>query len=331
MTPFFLFVAKNRCLKSDRSIVLPCHLRIVADLSHVKEVFGGNLNVVKSVRDIKWFETMENDWHDDAHKKCGCLHGRLDAVEVSEDFLDSKMKSKAKKMKVDPESVSLFSDVNDNCFKKQWLHVAAKDLHGENVNDKVQDVNKILGENMFLEIESEEEEKDWSAEEEEEEELVEGEFGKMKVIKRNCNAVKKAHFCEEWEFSSPMEVHAKKRKERGSMECEMHLTLKRPTTIRGSSPCKCTKMHHNDGNSKQTLAVAIEEGTHHCALSDETTNVEDDNNESKNIESGMQKSGNGEEIDLGIVDDVETGRKNHKRKAPFRLKDCQMQEQTLMW
>ena len=235
---------------------MPCHPRIVAGSFCVKEVFGGNLNVVKSVHDIKWFENVENNWHEvltqnDTHKKCGHSHGRFDAVDVSEDFVDGKMKSQAKKMKVDPESVSLFFNVNDNCFKKQWLHVAAKDLHGENVNDKVQDVNKILGENMFLEIESEEEEKDWSAEEEEEEELVEGEFGKMKVIKRNCNAVKKAHFCEEWEFSSPMEVHAKKRKKRGSMECETHLTLKRPMTIGGSSPCKHTKMHHNDGNSKQ--------------------------------------------------------------------------------
>ena len=109
------------------------------------------------------------------------------------------------------------------------------------------------------------------------------------------------------------------------MECEMHLTLKRPTTIRGSSPCKCTKMHHNDGNSKQTLAVAIEEGTHHCALSDETTDVEDDNNESKNIESGMQKSGNGEENDLGNADDVGMGRKNCTKK-PARFHVCQTQE-----
>ena len=105
---------------------------------------------------------------------------------------------------------------------------------------------------MFREIKSKEKKEDGTVEEEkEEEELIEGKFGKMKVIKRNCGTENKEHVCQEWESSSPMEVHAKKRKKRGSMECETHLTLKRPMTIGGSSPCKHTKMHHNDGNSKQ--------------------------------------------------------------------------------
>ena len=178
-------------MKKNRSIALLHHPRIVAGSFCVKEDFGGNLNIVKSVCNIKWFENMENNWHEvlmknDAHKTWGHLCGRLDVVEVSEDFLDGKTKSQAKKMKAEPESVSSFFDANDSCFEKQWLHVSAEDLCDENVDDKGQDVNKNSGENMFLEIKSEEEEEDWSADEkEEEEELVEGEFGKMKVIKRN--------------------------------------------------------------------------------------------------------------------------------------------------
>ena len=58
----FLFVVRNGCLKKNRSITWPHHLRIVAGSFCTKEVFGGNLNVVKSVCDIKWFEDMENDW-----------------------------------------------------------------------------------------------------------------------------------------------------------------------------------------------------------------------------------------------------------------------------
>ena len=64
----------------------------------------------------------------DAHKACGHLCGRLDPMGVSEDFLESKMKSQAKKMKVEPKSVLSFFDVNDSGFEKQWLHVAAEDL-----------------------------------------------------------------------------------------------------------------------------------------------------------------------------------------------------------
>ena len=67
---------------------------------------------------------MQND----AHKECGHSHGRFDAVDVSEDFVDGKMKSQAKKMKVEPKSVLSFFDVNDSGFEKQWLHVAAEDL-----------------------------------------------------------------------------------------------------------------------------------------------------------------------------------------------------------
>ena len=92
--------------------------------------------------------------------------------------------------------------------------------------------------------------------------------------------MKEACVSGKWEFSSPMTVHVKKSEKRGLMEGEMHLTWNRPMTIRGNNPCKCMKTHHNDGNSKQTLAVAIEDDTHHCMLSDESTNVKDDNDKS---------------------------------------------------
>ena len=60
--------------------------------------------------------------------------------------------------------------------------------------------------------------------------------------------------------------------------------------------------------------------------SHETTNDKNDNNENKNIESGMQKSGNGEENDLSIEDDVDTGKPNCLRKNPLCMKDCQRKE-----
>ena len=54
-------------------------------------------------------------------KKLDMAHGRFDAVEVSRetqtDFFDSKMKSQAKKVKADPEKVSLFCHANDNHFE----------------------------------------------------------------------------------------------------------------------------------------------------------------------------------------------------------------------
>ena len=138
---------------------------------------------------------MEIDWHkvpmkNHAHKTCGCSCGRLENVNVSPEFLCGKMKSEAMKMRVDPVSVSLFVDVNDSCCDKWWLHVAAKDLCDENGDAKGPSDNKNLGENMFPDIESKEVEskgdmKDLSAEEnKEEEEVVEGESGKMKLVKK---------------------------------------------------------------------------------------------------------------------------------------------------
>ena len=268
------------------------HPRIVAGLFCVEDVLGGNLNVVKTVCDIKWFEKMETDWHEvltrnHAHNTHGHLQGNLENVNVSLEFLGNKMRSQAEKMRADPARVSLFFQVNDSCFKKRWLCVAAEDLHNANGDGKDLDDNKSFGENMFPDIKSEDDMKAASEKkEEEEEEVVQGESGKMQQVQKKGELVSG-----EWKIGNPMEVRFVKTKKRGSMECEMHFTLNKQMTI-GKNPRKRMKTHCNNGDSKQTLAVAIADGARHCVLSDETTVDGDDNTKTRSIQPGKQNSEN---------------------------------------
>ena len=99
------------------------------------------------------------------------------------------------------------------------------------------------------------------------------------------------HVSEDWEIGNPTEVRFMKSKKRDLTECEMHLTLNDKMTV-GKNPCKRMKTHHNNSGSKKTLAVAIEDGTCHCVLSNETTIDGDDNTKTASIEPGKQNSEN---------------------------------------
>ena len=171
-------------MKTNGSITLPHHPRIVAGSFCVVDVFGGNLNIVKMVGDIKWFKKMETDWHEVltrqmAHEECGHLHGNLKEVKVSPEFLKGEVRSQAEKMRANPEGALRFFDVN-SCCQKQWLCIAAEDLHEKNDDGRVLDGNKNAGEKMFPDIKTEDDTEAASAEKEEEEEeeekVVEGEF-----------------------------------------------------------------------------------------------------------------------------------------------------------
>ena len=219
---------------------------------------------------------METDWHEvPTSKTCGHLHGNLQRVKVSREFLSSKMTSQAEKMKVDPARVVLFFETNDSWHKKQWLCVATEDLHKANVHGKDPDEDKNSGEKMFPDIKSENNMKAASAKKEEE--VVEGELGKMKLVQK-----KGEHVSGEWKIGNPLELRFMKSKKRDLMECEMHLTLNKQMTI-GKNPCKRTKTHCNDGDSKKLLAVVIEDGTCCHMLSDETTVDGDDNTKTRSV------------------------------------------------
>ena len=274
--------------------------------------FGWESKCCEMVCDIEWFEKMETDWHkvptrNHAHKKRGCLHGNLEKVQVSPEFLGGKTRSQAEKMRVDPARVSLFFQVNDSCFKKRWLCVAAEDLHNANGDGKDLDDNKSFGENMFPDIKSEDDMKAASEKkEEEEEEVVQGESGKMQQVQKKGELVSG-----EWKIGNPMEVRFVKTKKRGSMECEMHFTLNKQMTI-GKNPRKRMKTHCNNGDSKQTLAVAIADGARHCVLSDETTVDGDDNTKTRSIQAGKQNSENNDKKPPAKTSEMNC--KNLKRK-----------------